>query len=201
MKVYTFYFLQFGNLTGPLGYSPFEVVFGHAVRGPLKRLKEKFLYQENTPLNLFQFVSDFPRKLLKTCEAATLSLKSTQSKLRQRYDKNTEERSFESGNKVLALLPIPGRPLQARYFGPYSVEKKASDLYYIIITSDRRKQKQLCHINMLKEYVDRHSSNYTLIIVISSVPQNESEMNCEDIDYGDINFERSDTTCSKLQII
>ena len=56
--------------------------------------------------------------------------------------------------KFLALLPIPGRPLQARYFGPYTVEKKASDLNYIITTPGRRKEKQLCHINMLKEYVD-----------------------------------------------
>ena len=58
---------------------------------------------------------------------------------------------FQCGDKVLALLPIPGRPLQARYFGPYTVEKKASDLNYVITTPDRCKQKQLSHINTLKE--------------------------------------------------
>ena len=82
--------------------------------------------------------------------------------MKQNFDKNTKERSFKSGDKVLALLPIPGRPLQARYFGLYTVENKASDLNYIITTSDRRKQNQLCHINMLKEYVDRDSSNVAL---------------------------------------
>ena len=35
-----------------LGFSPFELVFGHTVRGPLKLLKEIFLSQEDTPLNL-----------------------------------------------------------------------------------------------------------------------------------------------------
>ena len=69
--------------------------------------------------------------------------------MKRNYD-NTKERSFKSGDKVLALLPIPGRPLQARYFGPFTVEEKASDLNYIINTSDRRKQKQFYHINMLK---------------------------------------------------
>ena len=78
---------------------------------------------------------------------------------------------------VLALTPIPGRPLQARYFSPYTVEKKASDLNYIITTPERRKQKQLCHINMLKEYVDRDSSNVAPVSVISSVTQKQSEMN------------------------
>ena len=70
--------------------------------------------------------------------------------MKRNYDKNTKERSFKSGDKVLALLPIPGRPLQARYFGPFTVEEKASDLNYIINTPDRRKQKQFYHINMLK---------------------------------------------------
>ena len=96
-------------------------------------------------------------------------------------------------------MPIPGRPLQARYFGPYTVEKKASDLNYIITTPDRRKQKQLCHINMLKEYVDRDSSNVSPVNVISSVPQKQSEMNCEEMNCEEMNFHKTDPTCSKLQ--
>ena len=92
-------------------------------------------------MNLLQYVSDFRSKLLKACEAAKLNLKSTQGKIKQRYDENTKQRSFKPGDKVLALLPIPGRLLQASYFGPYTVEKKASDLNYIITTHDRRKQK------------------------------------------------------------
>ena len=35
-----------------LGFSPFELVFGYTVRGLSKLLKEKFLSQEDTPLNL-----------------------------------------------------------------------------------------------------------------------------------------------------
>ena len=81
--------------------------------------------------------------------------------------------TLKSGDKVLALLPIPGRPLQTRYFGLYTVEKKASDLHYIITTPDRRKQKQLCHINMLKEYVDRGSSNVEPVNAISLVSRNK----------------------------
>ena len=119
--------------------------------------------------------------------------------MKQNFDKTTKERSFKSGDKVLALLPIPGRPLQARYFGPYTVDKKASDLNYIIITPDRRKQKQLCHINMLKEYVDRDSSNVVSVNVISSVPQNQSEMYCEEVDCEEMDFHKTDPTCSKLQ--
>ena len=41
-----------------LGFSPFELVFGHSARKPLKLLKEKFLSNDETPLNLLQYVSD-----------------------------------------------------------------------------------------------------------------------------------------------
>ena len=45
------------------------------------------------------------------------------------------------GDRVLALLPIPGKPLQARYYGPYTVDKKISDVNYIVNIPGRRKQK------------------------------------------------------------
>ena len=82
-----------------LGFSPFELVFGHTVRGPLKLLKEKFLSNDDSSLNLLQYVSDFKDWLSKACEAA-------------------KERHFQPGDRVLALLPIPGKPLQAWYYGP-----------------------------------------------------------------------------------
>ena len=99
--------------------------------------------------------------------------------MKQNYDKNTIERSFTPRDKALALLPVPSRLLQARYFGPCTAEEKVSDLNYIITTPDKRKQKQLCHSNKLKEHVDRDSSNVTPVNVISSVLQKQSEMNCK----------------------
>ena len=78
--------------------------------------------------------------------------------MKSRYDLKTVSRTFKPGQKVLALLPVSGNPLSARYFGPYVVDEKLSDLNYVIVTSDRRKQKQLCHINMLKPYIDRDNA-------------------------------------------
>lgn len=50
---------------------------------------------------------------------------------------------------------MPGNTLYSRFFGPYVIEKKLNNLNYIVVTPDRRKQTQLCHINMLKPYVER----------------------------------------------
>ena len=154
-----------------LGFSPFELVFGHSVRGPLKLLKEKFLSNDETPLNLLQYVSDFRNRLSRACEIARSNLKTSQGKMKARYDNHVIDRKFKPGDKVLALLPIPGRPLQARYFGPYTIDKKTSDLNYIFNTPGRRKNKQMCHVNMLKQYFDGDSSISKPITVVNTVPQ------------------------------
>ena len=71
------------------------------------------------------------------------------------YDKRTKTQMFKSGDKVIVLLPIPGQPLRAKYFSPFEVDEKVNDLNYVIKTPGRCKSKQLCHINMIKQYHDR----------------------------------------------
>ena len=82
--------------------------------------------------------------------------------MKKRYDRNTIPRSFEIGDKVFALIPLSGRPLKARFHGPYEVSQKISDLNYVINTPDRRKATQMCHINMLKPYYERGEMNPVL---------------------------------------
>ena len=77
-----------------------------------------------------------------TCEAAQSNFKSAQNKMKLYYDESTLDINFAPGDKVLSLLPIPGRPWQARYCGPYTVDKKLSDVNYIANTPWRHKQKQ-----------------------------------------------------------
>ena len=118
------------------GFSLFELVFGHSVR--LNFFKEKFLSNDETSLNLLQYVSDFRNRLSKPCEVARFNLKTSQGKMKARYDNHVIDGKFKPGDKVLAILPIPGRPLHARYFGPYTTDKKTSDLNYIINTPGMR---------------------------------------------------------------
>ena len=54
--------------------------------------------------------------------------------------------------------------------------------------------KTLCHVNMLKQYIDRDSSSVTPINVVSSFPPEQSEMNTEDM-----NLIKSDPASSKLK--
>ena len=84
--------------------------------------------------------------------------------------------------------------MQARYYGPYTVDKKLSDVYYIVNTPWRGKQKQLCPINMLKKYIDRDSSVIPTVNLVNTVPPEQNQMDSEDM-----NFVQSDHASSKLK--
>ena len=114
--------------------------------------------------------------------------------MKLRYDENAQNRNFEPGDKVLAVLPIPGKPLQARYYGPYTVDKKLSYVNYTVNTPWRRTQKQLCHINMLEKYIDSDSSVISSVNLVNCVPPEQNQMDSEDI-----SFLKSDPFVSKLK--
>ena len=69
-----------------LGVSPFELVFGHTVRGPWKLLKEKFLSDDDSSLTLISVFVYIKSRLSKACETTLSNLKSAQNKMKSHYD-------------------------------------------------------------------------------------------------------------------
>ena len=138
-----------------LGFSPFQLAFGHMVRGPLKVLKEVWL-QDETLMNLLDYVSSMKEKLHEAWDVARRNLKQqAQRKIKIWHDKKAKDRRFKVGDKVLPLLLIPYQPLQAWYSGPYAIIKKVSEVDYVIDTADQWKSQRMCHVNMLKSYQQR----------------------------------------------
>lgn len=69
------------NESQSLGFSPFELVFGHQVRGPLAVLCEQWTYKD-THVNLLDYVLNFKERLYGACAFAREKLKSTQRKMK-----------------------------------------------------------------------------------------------------------------------
>ena len=154
-----------------LGFSPFELIYGHEVRGPLKLMKENMLSEEKKSTNLLDYVSEIKERLTEIQKSAKANLINSQSKMKKQFDRNTKERTFQQGEKVLLLLPISGDPMKARYQGPYMIQKKISEVNYVIETPDRRKKQRMCHINMLKKYHDRDEESTTESNPSDAVPE------------------------------
>ena len=160
-----------------LGFSPFELVFGHDVRGPLKLLKEKLLTEDDEQkTSILKYVSSFRERLFEAGEIARDHLKESQASMKTWYDKKTEVREFNPGDKVLLLLPIHNDALKAKYHGPYTVERRVNNLNYIVNTPDRRKSTQLCHVNLMKKYHDRLPDETKPVTMMEAESADDSEV-------------------------
>ena len=89
-----------------LGFSPFELLFGRTVRGPLKVLKEVWL-QDEPVMNLLDYVSDMRQRAHEAWEVARKNLKQAQTKMKTWHDKKAKNRQFKVGEKVEVIMTFP----------------------------------------------------------------------------------------------
>ncbi|KAK7916076.1 hypothetical protein WMY93_011837 [Mugilogobius chulae] len=140
-------------------FSPFQLLYGHVVRGPLDVLKEAWeAPNPEKPCNVLSYVLKMRDKLEQMQQLANIHLSQAQKKQKLNYDKAARRRSFREGQKVLLLLPTSECGLLAKWQGPYEVSRKVGPVTYELYMPDRRKKHQIFHINLLKEWNDRASS-------------------------------------------
>lgn len=139
-----------------LGFSPFELVYAHAVMGPLALVKDSWLRSSKhvaSPIkSVVAFVLDMRERLRTAIQQAVAQASDRKQKSKVWYDRKARDRTFQPNEEVLALLPLHGNPLQAKYCGPYRILEKLGPVDYLIDTPNRRKNKRVCHVNLLKPY-------------------------------------------------
>ena len=103
------------------GFSPFELLYGRAVRGPMSVLKELWTQDIAQPevKNSYQYVFELREKLEDTLEIAHSELRKARQRGKYYYDRKAKERKFQTGDKVLVLLPTDRSKLLMQWKGPY----------------------------------------------------------------------------------
>ena len=134
------------------GFSPFELVYGRNVRGPLDILKESWEASKKSPESMVSYVLMVRERLEKLRDTVRENLANAQATQKQWYDRNARYREFQPGDQVLILLPTCSNKLLAEWRGPYSVVRKISDVNYKVKLTEGRKRNCIFHVNMLREW-------------------------------------------------
>ena len=106
------------------GFSPFELIYGHRVRGPLAFLRACWSSSEvitKEDVDNHQYVTDMKERLKQTCALARQNLNQAQVKYKTQFDKRTKVRSFKAGTKVLVFLPTSSHKLLMKWKGPFKI--------------------------------------------------------------------------------
>lgn len=120
------------------GFSPFELLYGRDMRGPLDVLKETWVTDKRSNQNIVSYVLLMRERLAAMSQLAQQNLKTAAARQKRWYDHNVRERSFEAGDKVLVLLPTSASKLTAQWQGPYHVVKPIGRVNYLVEMSDKK---------------------------------------------------------------
>ncbi|XP_075697048.1 uncharacterized protein LOC142662718 [Rhinoderma darwinii] len=138
------------------GFSPFELLYGRKVRGPLTLLKEYWEGEiTDTGVPVIPYVLEFRDRLTRLTTLAKEHLQQAQYRQKTWYDRKARTREFIEGQQVLMINAVPANKLQATWDGPYRVIRKLNDTNYVIAMDPSGRRQKTVHINMLKEYHDR----------------------------------------------
>jgi len=133
------------------GFSPFELLYGRVVRGPMQILKELWTGHDNTEVkNSYQYVIDLKNRLQETCRIARENLLEAQGRYKHHYDKKARPRKFKAGDMVIVLLPTDHNKLLLQWKGPYEVMEVLNDVDYKIRMGNKVKT---FHANLLKVHI------------------------------------------------
>ena len=101
-----------------LGFSPFELIHGYPVRGPLSLVRSTWLQNttatSSTKRSVLQYMLDMRDRIAKCTELATSVAEQSKSASKTWYDHKARSRHFDEGDLILVLLPITGKPLQCK---------------------------------------------------------------------------------------
>ncbi|PIK62503.1 hypothetical protein BSL78_00600 [Apostichopus japonicus] len=115
---------------GSTRFSPFDLLYGRTVMGPMQILRELWTDEinENETQHTYQYVIDLKGRLQETCKLAKSELEKSQTKYKHYYDKRAKPRTLSVSGEVLLLLPTDKNKLLMHRKGPFTVVRKLNDL-------------------------------------------------------------------------
>ena len=139
------------------GFSPFELLYGRAVRGSMAILKQLWTKEVEEPevKNSYQYVFELREKLEDTLKLAHSELEKAQQKGKHYYDRKSKVRKFQSGEKVLILLPTDHNKLLMQWKGPFEVSSVVGLNDYKVKVKGKEK---VYRANLLKKYFEREET-------------------------------------------
>ncbi|UYV73515.1 hypothetical protein LAZ67_10003901, partial [Cordylochernes scorpioides] len=139
------------------GYSPFFLMFG---REPTSLLDDRNISVDIDKDDYDEYIKHHLDKINRTRKLVINNTIKTQERMKKNYDKKHMERSYEPGELVAVWTPIRKigkcEKLLRKYFGPYRILKKLSNVNYLIEPKDNPGQDPLIvHVSRLKPYFER----------------------------------------------
>ena len=147
-----------------LGFSPFELVYGRSVRGPMSVLRDIWADEDinEQTKTTYQYVLELRERLESTCKLAHDELRKAQGNQHKWFNKKAKAKHLKEGDQVLLLLPTKLNKLEMQWQGPFDIIKQVIENDYVINLDGQHK---MFHANMLRKYLVRNTIDNGMVIL------------------------------------
>ena len=154
------------------GYSPFQLVNGRPLRGPLEAMKDSLISCELHFSGAVEWVNQLGKTLTDLLQVACSREAKYKAKVKSNYDKKAEIREYKPGEMVLLHTPNLTGKLELVWYGPYEVTKQLEETTYHLAVPERRNHKIVAHANGLKPWKDLSVNLFRDVVAQECVDSN-----------------------------
>ena len=153
------------------GFSPFTLLFGRNVRGPLEFLSNSWLESDGDDSNVFEWLNTVKGRMVEMAEVVSDREMRAKAEMKKYYDRSAKMKGFSVGQMVLVRKPGLHAKFGDFWEGPYQVEARISPVTYKVQVPGKPKLCRILHCNMLKLWTTPAGSIHRIAIIQEEAEQ------------------------------
>ena len=147
------------------GFSPFTLLYGRDVRGPLDMLQESWLEKDCEQASVFEWLTAVRAELACMSQLVGERESVAKAKMKAQFDKGACAKMLEPGDMVLVWKPGIHSKMGDSWDGPYQISEKISEVTYRVQVPGKAHKSKILHSNLLKKWSTPASRVHRVAIV------------------------------------
>ena len=147
------------------GFSPFTLMYGRDVRGPLDILQESWLVGDCEQAKVFEWLVSVKARMSEMSEVVSEKERRAKAKMKEVYDRTASVKKLEPGDMVLVWKPGIHAKMGASWDGPFQIESKVSPVTYRVQVPGKAHLSKVLHSNLLKKWSSPAAKVHRVAIV------------------------------------
>ena len=135
------------------GFSPFTLMFGREVRGPLELLRTSWFDGDVEDCSASEWLVGVKLKIAEMAELVSDRERVAKAKMKTYYDRTAKAKHFVVGDMVLVRKPARHGKFEQAWEGPFQVGKVVSPVTYLIQKPGHASRTKVIHANLLRRWV------------------------------------------------
>ena len=148
------------------GFSPFTLMYGRDVWGPLDILQESWLVGDCEQAKVFEWLVSVKARMSEMSEVVSEKERRAKAKMKEVYDRTASVKKLEPGDMVLVWKPGIHAKMGASWDGPFQIESKVSPVTYRVQVPGKAHLSKVLHSNLLKKWSSPAAKVHRVAIVL-----------------------------------